>query len=108
VPQKNQTPNSTNCSNGANHHTDGGEAVEKSLDGRTEPNSLIEWTNFHRQVERLPDERRDVFDLLWYKGLTQPEAAQVLGISLATLKRRWQSARLWMHDALKVEFPLSK
>lgn len=94
--------------NGANHHTDGGEAVEKSLDGRSEPNSLIEWTNFHCQVDNLPEEQRSVFDLLWYKGLTQPEAAEVLGISLATLKRRWQSARLLIHDALKGDYPFSE
>jgi RNA polymerase sigma factor (sigma-70 family) len=93
---------------GANHHTDSGEAVEKSLDGRSEPNSLIEWTNFHSQVDRLSEEQREVFDLLWYKGLTQPEAAEVLGISLATLKRRWQSARLLMHAAMKGESPLSE
>ena len=64
---------------GANHHTDGGEAVEQSIDGGGEPNSLIEWTNFHTQVGRLPDEHRDVFDLLWYKGLTQPVAADCWG-----------------------------
>ena len=40
---------------------------------------LIEWTNFHDQVDNLPEEQRKVFDLLWYKGLTQPEAADVLG-----------------------------
>jgi RNA polymerase sigma factor (sigma-70 family) len=91
--------------NGANHHTDGGEEVEKSLDGKGEPNSLIEWTIFHQHVEQMPEEQREVFELLWYKGLTQPEAAEVLGISLATLKRRWQSARLLMHDALKGENP---
>jgi RNA polymerase sigma factor (sigma-70 family) len=94
--------------NGANHHTDGGEAVEKSLDAKGEPNSLIEWTNFHEHVEQMPEELREVFDLLWYKGLTQPEAAELLEISLATLKRRWQSARLLMHDALKGESPFSE
>lgn len=91
---------------GAKHHTDGGEAVERSLDGTGEPNSLIEWTNFHEQVDGLPEEQREIFDLLWYKGLTQPDAAKVLGISLATLKRRWQSARIFLHDALKGESPL--
>jgi RNA polymerase sigma-70 factor (ECF subfamily) len=94
--------------NGSNHHTDGGEAVERFLDCRGEPKSLIEWTNFHTHVECLPDEDRDVFDLLWYEGLTQPEAAEVLGISLATLKRRWQSARLLIYEALQGESPLSE
>jgi RNA polymerase sigma-70 factor (ECF subfamily) len=45
-------------------------------------------------VDSLPDEEREVVQLLWYEGLRQPEAAVVLGISLATLKRRWQVARL--------------
>lgn len=93
---------------GANHHTDGGEAIERSLDGREEPNSLTKWTAFHEHVGDMPEEQREVFDLLWYEGLTQPEAAEVLGVSLATLKRRWQSARLRMHAALKGESPLSE
>jgi RNA polymerase sigma-70 factor (ECF subfamily) len=38
--------------------------------------------------------------LLFYEGLTQEEAATVLGVSLRTLKRRWQSARCRLHDAL--------
>ena len=91
---------------GTKHHTDGGEAIERSLDGSGEPNSLIEWTNFHEQVDRLPEEQREIFDLLWYKGLTQPEAAKMLGISLATLKRRWQSARIFLYNALKGVSPL--
>ena len=37
--------------------------------------------------------------LLFYEGLTQEEAAKVLGISLRTVKRRWQSARCRLYDA---------
>jgi RNA polymerase sigma factor (sigma-70 family) len=89
----------------AKHHSDGGEAVERSADLRYEPSTLEDWTAFHEQIDRLPDEQREVFDLLWYKGLTQPAAAEILGMSLATLKRRWQSARILLHDALKDGFP---
>src|SRR5689334_21022545 len=35
------------------------------------PDRLAAWTEFHRQVERLPDEERETFDLLWYHGLSQ-------------------------------------
>jgi RNA polymerase sigma-70 factor (ECF subfamily) len=42
-----------------------------------------------------------VVQLLWYEGLRQPEAAVVLGISLATLKRRWQVARLRLGELLE-------
>jgi RNA polymerase sigma-70 factor (ECF subfamily) len=59
-----------------------------------DPARLAGWTEFHRQVEALPDEEKQVFDLLHYQELPQAEAAQVLGLSLATLKRRWLAARL--------------
>ena len=76
---------------GRNHHTDDGAAVRSATE---EPQSIEDWTAFHEEVERLPGEEREVFDLLWYEGLHQADAAKVLGMSLATLKRRWQSARL--------------
>lgn len=89
--------------NGANHHTDGGEAADASSDVRCDPEGLDDWTAFHECVEALPEEQREVFNLLWYEGLTQPEAAAVLHISLATLKRRWQSARILLHGAMRGE-----
>ncbi|MBL8798147.1 MAG: helix-turn-helix domain-containing protein, partial [Planctomycetia bacterium] len=45
------------------------------------------------------------FDLLFYQGLSQAEAAALLNVSERTVKRRWQSARLQLHDALGGEFP---
>jgi RNA polymerase sigma-70 factor (ECF subfamily) len=86
---------------GANHHTDGGHAAETEADRRGEPETLDAWTEFHERAEQLPEEEREVFSLLWYEGLTQPDAAAVLGISLATLKRRWQSARVLLHRAMR-------
>jgi RNA polymerase sigma factor (sigma-70 family) len=75
------------------------------LDGRAsardEPDSLEEWTNFHEAVGLLPDEEREVFGLLWYDELTQEDAALVLDVSLRTVKRRWQSARLKLAQALR-------
>jgi RNA polymerase sigma-70 factor (ECF subfamily) len=73
--------------------------------GSLDPGRLAVWGEFHRQVECLPDEERAVFDLLWYQGLSQGEAAQVLGVNERTVKRRWQSARLRLHDAMHGEVP---
>jgi RNA polymerase sigma factor (sigma-70 family) len=70
-----------------------------------DPTRLAAWSDFHQQIEALPDEEREIFDLLWYQGLTQAEAAEVLGASQRTVKRRWQSARLRLHDALGGEVP---
>jgi RNA polymerase sigma-70 factor (ECF subfamily) len=70
-----------------------------------EPSRLVLWSEFHRLVDDLPGEERDVFDLVWYQGLSQPRAAMLLGISEPTLKRRWWSARQRLHQALKGQLP---
>lgn len=85
---------------GANHHTDGQAPDEKGgvlavrAESVEEPTTVAEWTEFHTLIESLPVQERDVFDLIWYQGLPQEDAAKVLGISVRTVKRRWQSARL--------------
>ena len=66
---------------------------------------MAAWAEFHRQAELLPDEEREVFDLLWYQGLSQSEASELLQVSERTVKRRWQSARLYLHNALHGELP---
>ena len=66
-----------------------------------DPQKLATWTEFHRRVEGLPSEEREVFDLLWYHELSQEEAAEALAISVATIKRRWMAARLRMQDYLQ-------
>lgn len=70
-----------------------------------EPGRIALWEEFHRKVEELPEEERQVFDLLWYQGLTQAEAADILKVTDRTIKRRWQSARLMLHDALHGDMP---
>lgn len=88
---------------GANHHTDGQPADDEGgsiYRHAQQPDNVLHWTEFHDQVERLPHEEKEVVNLLWYEGLTQQEAAMVLGISLRTVKRRWHSARLKLFEAL--------
>jgi RNA polymerase sigma-70 factor (ECF subfamily) len=65
-----------------------------------DPAELAAWTDFHAQVEQLPEEEREMFDLLWYQELSQAEAAELLGISARTAKRRWASARLRLYKLL--------
>ncbi len=88
---------------GAQHHTDGQAADDEggSLHNRAEePENLSGWSEFHAHVECLPEDEAEVVNLLYYEGLTQEEAARVLGISARTLKRRWQSAKLRLHEVL--------
>ena len=69
------------------------------------PATLDGWTEFHAQVEALPEDERQAVGLLYYQGLSQEEAAAVLGVSVRTVKRRWQSARLLLAKALRGEPP---
>lgn len=39
-------------------------------------------------IENLPEEEREAFGMVRIQGMTQAEAAQLLGISVATVKRR--------------------
>jgi RNA polymerase sigma factor (TIGR02999 family) len=41
--------------------------------------------------------------LRFFAGLSTPQAAQVLGISLRTAERNWTYARTWLHRALAPE-----
>jgi RNA polymerase sigma factor (sigma-70 family) len=56
-------------------------------------------------VEALPDKEREIFDLLWYQGLSQSEAADALEVDLRTIKRRWRSARIMIYEALDGQSP---
>jgi RNA polymerase sigma factor (sigma-70 family) len=83
---------------GTNHDSNGGKLAALVSDEK-EPHTLVEWTEFHQQIEKLPDSEREVFGLIYYDGLTQTEVGKVLGLSLTTVKRRWQSARLILKES---------
>src|SRR5947209_3928600 len=93
---------------GTKHHTDRQPADDEggALHDRAEqPEDLASWSAFHAQVEALPDEEREVVNLLFYEQLTQQEAATVLGVSLRTVKRLWQSARYLLRQGLNEQGP---
>lgn len=69
-------------------------------DAADQPGDAEGWTLFHTGVETLPDEEKEVVGLLFYEGLSQQEAAEILGVSLRTLKRRWLSARCLLRETL--------
>jgi RNA polymerase sigma factor (sigma-70 family) len=64
-----------------------------------EPANLAEWTEFHECVGRLAEEEQEVFNLLWYEQLTHEQAAEVLGVTTRTVRRRWQDVRYRLYKA---------
>ena len=86
---------------GAHHASIAGRNEDHSVgagpnpsDTTHDPDRLAAWSDFHREAESLPAEEREAFDLLFYQGLSQVEAAALLDVSERTIKRRWQSAGL--------------
>ncbi len=53
----------------------------------------------HRLAARDP-RRAELVKLRYFAGLTMPEAAATLGISLATAERHWTFARTWLYAEL--------
>jgi RNA polymerase sigma factor (sigma-70 family) len=51
-------------------------------------------------IEALPEEEREVFDLVRIQGLTQPDAAAVIGVSPKTVQRRLHRALLLLSEQL--------
>ncbi|MCI0378518.1 MAG: sigma-70 family RNA polymerase sigma factor [Gemmataceae bacterium] len=95
---------------GAQHATPGDrdptpEGPTPERPARNSAGNLEGWCELHRQISLLPDEEREVFDLLWYQGMSQSDAAQLLQVSIRTVKRRWQSARLALMKALGGDLP---
>jgi RNA polymerase sigma-70 factor (ECF subfamily) len=51
-------------------------------------------------IEGLPEDEREVFDLIGIQGVTQVEAAGVVGVSEKTVQRRLNRARLLLAERL--------
>jgi RNA polymerase sigma factor (TIGR02999 family) len=64
------------------------------------PEGLIALHEVLDQLAAISPERAELVKLRFFAGLSMPEAAAALNISLATAERWWQYARLWLYAAL--------
>ncbi len=58
-------------------------------DDTHEPSRLAVWTEFHREVEKLPRDERLVFDLHYLGEFSQAEVAQLLSFHPKRVSRLW-------------------
>jgi RNA polymerase sigma factor (sigma-70 family) len=56
------------------------------------PDVAESWARMHERVSRLPAPQREVFELCFYNGLSQRQAALVLERDPATVNRLWRKA----------------
>jgi RNA polymerase sigma-70 factor (ECF subfamily) len=66
-----------------------------------DPAHLAAWGEFHLLVDSLPDKEKEIVDLLWYQGLKQQEAADLLGVDVKTIKRRWRDVKILLSEQLE-------
>jgi RNA polymerase sigma factor (TIGR02999 family) len=57
------------------------------------------------RLAALNPARAEVVKLRFFAGLTMPEVAQTLGISLPTAERYWAFARTWLYAELNADEP---
>ncbi len=58
------------------------------------------------ELTRIDERQGKIVQMKFFGGLTAPEIAQVLGISLATIERDWATARIWLHREMsRVDLP---
>jgi RNA polymerase sigma factor (sigma-70 family) len=62
-------------------------------------------TALYRQIDELPENEREVVDMLYFHGLSQVEAATMLGVTERTVRRYWTAARLKLMQGLKDLLP---
>ncbi len=77
----------------------------EAADDTGDPARLEAWTEFHDKIETLPEQEKEVFDLLWYQGLSQAQAGALLGVTERVVKYRWRSARLRLYQMLGGRLP---
>jgi RNA polymerase sigma-70 factor (ECF subfamily) len=68
------------------------EPGEEPADFDGDPEAFARWTEFHEKVAELPGEEREVVHLVLYLGLSQAEAARLLGLHPRAVSRLWVRA----------------
>ena len=62
---------------------------------------LIELDDALKSLAQLDAQQSLIVELRFFGGLSIEETSQVLGISPATVKRDWATARVWLHREMR-------
>jgi RNA polymerase sigma factor (TIGR02999 family) len=72
-------------------------ALEDALGVFANPQvDFLELNRSLEQLAKLDPQQSKVVELRYFGGLSIEETAEVLGISSATVKREWRTARIWL------------
>lgn len=57
------------------------------------------------RLAELDPRQAEIVELLYFSGMTQPEAADALGVSARTVNREWRLARAWLRAEVAEAMP---
>ena len=63
---------------------------------------VIAWDELLHRLEQLDPRQSRIVELRFFAGLSVEEIAEAMGISAATVKREWASAKAWLHRELSL------
>jgi len=86
---------------GGQFHRLGLDQVEIADRSPSSPDKLLALDEALSRLAVEDPAKAELVKLRYFAGLSLEEAADILGISLATAKRRWAFARAWLYDAIQ-------
>lgn len=83
----------------------GGAVVKLAIDGLEEPSrqpdvDIVALDDALKDLARIDSQQSRVVELRFFSGLSIEDTAEVLGISESTVKRDWNTARVWLYREL--------
>lgn len=75
--------------------------IDEDIDlSRDRAADLIALDNALESLAAMAPQQSRIIELRFFGGLTVEETAEILGISTATVKREWRTARAWLHSKI--------
>lgn len=74
---------------------------ESVLAGKDRDLNLLALDNALSELEKIDPVRSRIVEMRFFGGLSNEEAAEVLGVSAPTVQRQWAGARAWLFKAMK-------
>jgi RNA polymerase sigma factor (TIGR02999 family) len=83
----------------------GGNAIQVSLSeavnvGTRQNPDLVKLDDALNELEKLDARQSRTVELRFFAGLSLEETAEVLRVSLSTVRRDWRMAQAWLHQQL--------
>ncbi len=84
---------------------DDGAAWKEPAAQQDDPAEMERWERFHEGWAELPAEERELVGLIFYHGWTQEQVADLFGVTVRTIQRRWLAAKVKLHGFMKKDQP---